>query len=308
MNNSLSPKCESMHSRISHTVTDWFIRGGTLFDMKEDGSIVYRKYGRTSCWQPMPAASEKLRYRSPSHPVYFNRRSTLVCDFKHGFLEMVTVASYHQKRPSFQASTPMVTNKISPYQHADSFFCDKEMDKNLNVETLCCNNIKLTFGDMQKSHSCFGQIIHHLKQIAGFSHLQMVTIQESYDSSRLSSLPPSQEKETFDRGMAILPLTEEFWTVIDVKDRGDDEEKFRKWTKELCDEERKQVEEYLDLFPQQEGLSFYHCCPSALLAFHAEQLTYGMLFPPTLGVRRTCIFTQLNTFQPSKTGNYISTK
>lgn len=52
-------QCEAQHSRVSFVRYDWFIRGGTIFDLSLSGRVIKRHFGEYNNWLEMKHIDRK---------------------------------------------------------------------------------------------------------------------------------------------------------------------------------------------------------------------------------------------------------
>ncbi|CAJ1963656.1 unnamed protein product [Cylindrotheca closterium] len=222
--------CESMHSRHLH-VSDWFIKGGTLYDITEGGIVL------------------------------FKRHCEIVRQMLGDISNTVSEGNYKVRMPfGWEAS-----HKLPAHAHEDAYFYrvgDKEYKSGTEFKTMDDTNDptnKVAAGkSIVQLGPSYDKLFDYFRDL-GFDFGMMTSRRGSFTSPRATIFARHRDKDFFSTGVAFLPIAETFWTVIaGVADSNDQSREFYEdWLPSMMNEERKSINLFLNGFG--EVKSIYKC-------------------------------------------------
>lgn len=282
-----------MHSR-NLGVTDWFTRGGTIFDIDDDGCVLLREYGRGSKWHIIDQVKSKTT-RFLQRRVVFERHSKIYRDLLLCYPSLNV--EYRQRMP-YGDDAMERKHQIASHCHQDAHFFSSKCNLSNGTRLKTLDDKNEPTNDATVGSNCFqlderfDSIFEHYKK-TGLGG-QMMTIRKAATSSAMSKFKPHRDVGHFDTGVVFIPMAELFWTIIDgITDTNDDKSEFTgEWYKNcISDRERKQVDMLLTKFKGE--FSVYKCVPGSSLAFRADKLVHATIIPKSFAPRQICILSKI---------------
>jgi len=277
-----------MHSRVGFVKSDWFIRGGRIFDINEDGEIRYKDYGKNSSWRPLKTTSTKQTlFLTPKYSFRRKVNSRVMMKLQHRLKELWNKGTPKDGGASNSSHTQSNGNTIPPHLHLDRTFHLPEYQRGAKIKLLGqgVQEYCTVGSDVDQLHPDFQTLFQYLKQL-GFT-FEMLTMRRAKTHERISVV----ENHKGSLGsVAFVPLKVAFWTILEVSNANDDSLDFWDWLENEIDGEevKKQVLDTVNQFcPKM--FSIYYCRPGTVLAFQAHKISHATIIPPSTDPRELCI-------------------